>query len=351
MNASLTHEIIGNITLRQPSIQNSDTFIAFLSGAGVTLIVAIIGAYVNYKIAQNTVNTSVLNVNKTITASINNTDKSIQSAQEMTSKTVTASLECTIKTIEQDRFKLHVAERQEKNNKRLSAYSMLLGCKHTLFQSYATYYEIFILWQSQLYNERLVAFNNIDIDSAKLKHIFEFFTKGNQNQKVLDEGNSYVRRLFSLELDKSLDIEEGLRTKERCEELQLELAKISERFFEIIGTIKILFPSKETQNLVDEVEHSYITLMAFEKKIYKDINNLNLDLKKAINSITSPGANSIDANKMRLGWMENKEVELNDWLSITFDELEIIIEKDFNFNVKNLLEHLEAEIKKELYDK
>lgn len=334
MDVNLTHAIAANVTLLQPLSHNSDTFNAFLSGAFVTLVVTIIGAIANYKIAQ-----------KNIKASVENTDKTITATLESINKTMATSLEITNETIKQEKFKMQEEERQEKHGKRQEAYSLLMGRKHTMLQFYASYYSMFIRSGSFLCHGKILAFSNIDIECDELKLVIEHRRKGSLIQKELDQANRHIQEEFASEVDKSPDVKEGLRTRQRWEDLQLEVGRTAERVFEILGKIKILFPSQEVRDLVEQIEKSLEDLANFEIQINEKTEIFNQELQKAIDSTTSVEPDSINSNKKIRGWTASKDSELHDWVFKMFAELKIRIERELDPKIEKLLEHIEAEIK------
>jgi hypothetical protein len=113
MAVNLTHGIAANVTLTQASSQNSN-IIAFASGAVVALIVAIIGAYVNYIVAKRTIDASVRNTDKTINATLEATNKTINTTLEATKETIASTIQNANNAIEHDKFRMKENERQEK---------------------------------------------------------------------------------------------------------------------------------------------------------------------------------------------------------------------------------------------
>jgi hypothetical protein len=227
------------------------------------------------------------------------------------------------------------------------AYSLLLGRKHTMLQFYASYYSLYIKSQSWLYHGKLLAFNNIDIESDELVRVIEHRKTGNLIQEDLDKAILYIREKFYSEVDTSPDVKEGLRTRQKSEDLQLELGRSAERVFEILGKIKILFPSQEVRDHVEQIEKALDNLSNIEGQINQDTNTFNETLEDAINSTTSIEVSSINSNKKLLEWTAREDSELKKWAKKMFDELKIRIEDVLDPEIKKLLEHLEAEIKKE----
>ncbi len=294
IDVNLTHAIAANVTLTQswPNPELVNALIAFGGGA----IVAIISAYVTLK---------------------NN------------KKIIDANYEIMEKTIEQEKFKMVENERQEKENKRREAYSQLHGRKHTMSQSYASYYSSVINSRSLLYNADLIAFDNVD---------FEIVNKlrGDRRQDKLQNANQYITRMINSELDQSIEIKEGLRAKQRCEELQLEKSKYIERFWETIGQIKILFPSKKVLDLVNNIEKSENRFEGFGWEIVAYFDSHTSEIE------TYAGP-KISSNVDRHKFVVDKRTEWSTWEYKKYKELEDRI-KELESKIGDLLIYLETEM-------
>jgi len=334
MDVNLTH--VANVTLTQPVGNHSDlstALIAFAGGALVAIIAGLVSYYTN---------------KKTIDASLTSTRETNEATNQNTIRTINASLQSTRETIEQEKSKMLEEELQEKRNKRHEAYSLLLGRKYTMLQFHASYYSIFIKSLSSLYHGRLLAFNNIDLESDELRRVIEHRRTGSLTQEELNKATQYIQGKFDLEIDKSPDVKESLRTKQRSEELQLELAKSIERFFEIVGRIEILFPSQEeVRDLIEQIEKSLEDLGKFENEINQKYKTFDKELRDAMGSTTSIEADSINSNKKRYEWVARKDSELSDRVTAVVKEVKKGIEDDLDPKIEKLLKHLEVEIKKE----
>lgn len=321
MDVNLTHAIAANVTLMQPSKGVPDTWIAFSSA----VIVVLISVAANYLI----------------------TKKNIEATRENNNKMIAASLENAIKMIEQEKSKMHEEELQEKRNKRQEAYSLLLGHKYKILQFHVSYYAICINSLSLFYHVSLVAFNNINLESDELSRTIECRRRGSLTQEELEEANRYIQKNFAFEFNRSPDLKESFRTRQRSEELQLELARNIEEFFEIIGRVKILFPSQEVRILIKHVEKSLENLGEIDKEINQKYEALNKELSEAMASTTSIKADSINSNKKLHDWVAGKESELRARVEELFKKMKARIDNDLDPRIIDLLEHLEDEIKKE----
>jgi len=189
-------------------------------------------------------------------------------------------------------------ECQEMRNKRQEAYSLLLGRKYKMLQFLDTYHSIFINSRSLLYHADRQAFRRTE-DNAK-----------------------------EIELKK-----EGLRTRQRSEELQIELASSIEEFFEIIGKTKILFTSQQVPALIKQIEESLEKFWVFGGDIDQTYKTFKTELRKKEPNIT------------------DLDLKVCEWEEDIFKKLKLMIDNDLDPKIIELLKHLEDEIIKEQQEK
>jgi hypothetical protein len=131
--------IFGQKTLNDSSAKGmDDTFVSFLSGVIVALIIAIIANIVTYYSTKNTIEGNLKGIEKTIEGNLKGIEKTIEGNLKGINETAAGNLkgiketiEGNIKTTEltigQEKYKISKEEHQKEINKRRQVYSQLKG--------------------------------------------------------------------------------------------------------------------------------------------------------------------------------------------------------------------------------
>jgi hypothetical protein len=205
--------------------------------------------------------------------------------------------------------------KKEENSKRKQkqmAYSRLIGKKATILQSFASYYGAFI--RSEF------------LDCRSIIEALENRLEGEDAEDIED------RRA------KSLELTEGIYAKRKSEDLQLEVAKYRERFWETIGQIMILFPNIPGINAkIDSIKESDANFGALERDILtisRDFNENIMDEARAFGRLSVADA---------LSWALNKQNELQMTFDTIREQLENSID-DFEAKIDDLLDDLKTDL-------
>ena len=181
----------------------------------------------------------------------------------------------------------------EKNN-RISAHSNLLGCKHVILQYYESYLVSIINAENSLLHSTHIATKGIDFSVVE-KILSE-------KEHLIEEANQYVNEALDSKREKSNDLKEGLRYRQRADELAIQIANTDERFWRIIGQVKTLFPDINVTNLVREIREAESDLDNSGKIINDSFNRIRRDEIIELKLITSI--------EQRDSWFHEKEQNL-----------------------------------------
>jgi hypothetical protein len=222
--------------------------------------------------------------------------------------------------------KIRIRESDKKN--RILAHSNLLGCKHALLQYYESYIISMINSQNSLLHSTHIAIKGIDFS------IVEKYFK--ETKPLTEAANQYASQALASKLENSNDLKEGLRYRQRADELALQLANTDERFWRIIGQVKALFPSINATNLIGEIREAEIDLDNSGKIINDNFNRIRRDEIIELKLITSI--------EKRDSWFHEKEQNRESQLDSSLDDVRCKID-NFDSKVNALLDYLENELK------
>lgn len=217
-------------------------------------------------------------------------------------------------------------EKQNKENK-IQAISGLRGVKHTMLQSKASYYSTFSASESIHRAAHVLAVHSIDYDSIRAQRTL-FGTH------IFENAQQYVNSIIDEDLRNSLELKEYLRLKQRSEELQLEIAKNDERFWRIIGRIRILFPNDKVEDFIENIKNADQELGKFEEEIIEGIDPIRTEISIRPGLITS--------NAERNAWTRDIRIELDEWSSSQRTTLKTRIDS-FDSKIDSFLTYLEDE--------
>ena len=121
-------------------------------------------------------------------------------------------------------------------------------------------------------------------------------------EQKTEAANQYASQEQASAFEKSIDLREGLRFRQRADDLALQIGNTDERFWRIIGQVKALFPHVNMTNLVKEIRVAEKDLDNSGKVINNAFNNMNRDTRKELKLVTS--------NEKRDAWYNEKEEDL-----------------------------------------
>jgi hypothetical protein len=166
-------------------------------------------------------------------------------------------------------------DKRKKRDDKIQAHCNLLGCKHAFLQYLHSYFLANVAARSSQPYAKLVAIMHIDF--VEVKKILESGKK--------EDAEKYVNILFSSEYLESIDLKESLRSKERSENLQLQIGDVKERFWKFIGQVKIAFEDNRIKDFIKEIEKAEATLGSFYSDVSKDFKKIEDDINTGIGKI------------------------------------------------------------------
>ncbi|MDQ1255277.1 MAG: hypothetical protein QG646_4556 [Euryarchaeota archaeon] len=149
----------------------------------------------------------------------------------------------------------------------------------------------------------------------------------------MENAQQYINKIIDEYQDKSAELNEYLRLKQRSEDLQLEIAKSDERFWKTIGRIRILFPNDYVKKYIDDIKKADHELGKFEEEVIDSIDPIRNEIR------TRPG--SILNNHMRNSWTKDIKSKLEEWSSTQRTTLKSRVD-EFDSKIDNLLNYLES---------
>jgi hypothetical protein len=224
-------------------------------------------------------------------------------------------------------------DKKQKRDAQIRAISNLRGRKHTMLQSKASYYSAFFESLNLSASAKIISTRYIDYDS--IRSLRESKIPGE-----MEKAQQYVNEKIDSSLRKSLEMKEGLRQKQRYEELQQEMAKNDERFWVTIGHIKTLFPNKRVEELIKTIKNADEELGKLEKEYTEGIEPIRNEIN------TNPGL--IESNLDRKNWVKRILESLDDWVNSQYPTLRSKVD-NFDSKIDNLLNYLENELKNPQY--
>jgi hypothetical protein len=217
-------------------------------------------------------------------------------------------------------------KKQNKDNK-IRTINGLRGVKHTMLQSKASYYSTFSASESILRAAHMLAVHSIDYNSIRAQRTIS-------GSHVFENAQQYVNNIIDENLRNSLELKEYFRLKQRAEELQLEIAKNDERFWRIIGRIRILFPNDKVGDFIDNIKNLDQELGKFEEEIIESIDPIRTEISIKPGFITS--------NAERNAWTRDITIKLGEWNSSQRTTLKSRIDA-FDSKIDSFLTYLEDE--------
>lgn len=171
--------------------------------------------------------------------------------------------------IEEEKYRKLVKANQ------IQAHNNLFGCKNALLQYFHSYFLSNIDARSSLPYAKLYAIGLINF--APAKNCLENGKK--------DDAHKYINTEFESKYHNSPDLKEALRLRESSEKLVLRIGEAKERFWGIIGQIKILFEDTRIEDLIKDIEKAEETLEALDKDISEIFLEIDQEIKSNLNSI------------------------------------------------------------------
>lgn len=165
--------------------------------------------------------------------------------------------------------------KKSERSRQMQAHCSLLGCKQVLLQYFYSYFLSSIAARGTQHYAKIMAISAIDFVPAKA-HL----KCGNEVRAKL-----YLDKKIASQYDRSYDLKEALRSRERSENLQLQLGDAKERFWKNLGLIKTLFEDAKIENLIRDIEIAEKRLGEFDKEIPKLFNLIDIEMKEGIGSI------------------------------------------------------------------
>jgi hypothetical protein len=162
----------------------------------------------------------------------------------------------------------------ERSNK-IQIHSNLLGCEHSLLQYFHSYFLSDIYARSSQPYAKILAVAFIDFKIAK----------GFLEQREEEQAKQYVNREFTSRYEKSADLGEALRAKERSENLQLQIGNAQERFWICIGQIKASFKDIRIKDFIEEIEKAEKAIKATENDITQQFMSIEDEIKEGLSSM------------------------------------------------------------------
>jgi len=214
-------------------------------------------------------------------------------------------------------YRDHKNDERKKKGAQILAIAWLQGVKHTVIQSYASYYSAFIASETLQIIAFIRAIRYVDYDNLPTDQ---------------EDAQQYVNQTNDDALNNSLDLKEFLREKQRSEELQIEIAKHEERFWRTIGKIRILFPNDRVDDLIGTIKDTEEELNNLELIFYKRANNLRRVIE------TKPGF--LKSNIERNEWTRKMEKAANNWNMRQHHILKLKLHQ-FESKIDNLIDYLQ----------
>jgi hypothetical protein len=224
-------------------------------------------------------------------------------------------------------------DERQKRDDQIRATNTLRGRKSTMLQSHASYYSAFIQAENLSSSAQIESIRYVDYD-----HILPLRSSGKPNE--LEEAQQYINHTIASEDRKSLTLKEGLRQKQRYEELQQEIAKHDEQFWTTIGQIKILFPNDKVAELVEIIKSADENLGKLEKEIIESIKPTKSEID------TKPS--SIKLNAEREIWYTKIDRTLDVWVNVKDTALRSSVDF-FDSKIEDLLNYSENILKNPQY--
>jgi len=216
-------------------------------------------------------------------------------------------------------------DKKHKRDDRIRFTNELKGIRHTMLQSKASYYSAFFASESLHSAAHILSIRTIDYDRI-------FPQRALEGSPEMEEAQQYVNSTIDEYLDKSPELKEYLRLKQRSEDLQMEIAKSDERFWKTIGRIRILFPNDDVKKYIDDINNADHELGKLENEIMDSIDPIRNEIR------TTP--NAISNNRNRTRWTNSIKKKLDDWSSTQRTTLKSRVD-DFDSKIDNLLDYLE----------
>ena len=148
--------------------------------------------------------------------------------------------------------------------------------------------------------------------------------------------NQYVNDELESRSYNSDDRKEGLRSREKAENLQLKIGDIEERFWRIIGQIKTLFNDDKIENFVEKIQKAEEELEVFDKDNAKNFNDIDHEIDTEIRAIC---IDKDDKNK----YAENPNINRNLFVDEKIGDLKVK-RKSASLEVDTKIEILESKI-------
>jgi len=217
-------------------------------------------------------------------------------------------------------------DKKQKRDDKIRFTNELRGIKHTMLQSKASYYSAFSASESLHSAAHILAIRIINYDAILSKRRYE-------GSPAMENAQQHINKIIDEYLEKSPELKEYLRLKQRSEDLQLEIAKSDERFWKVIGRISILFPNDDVKKYINDIKKADYELGKFEEEVIDSIGPIRNEIQ------IRPG--SISDNYMRDSWTTDIKSKLDEWSSTQRTILKSRVDK-FDFKIENLLNYLES---------
>ena len=230
-------------------------------------------------------------------------------------------------------YRDYLNNKKHKRDNQIRAVSNLRGRKLTMLQSKASYYSAFFQSLNLSASAKTISTRYIDYDSI-------YALRKSNMPKEMEIAQQYVNEKIDSSLRKSLELKEGLRQKQRYEELQQETAKNEERFWVTIGSIKILFPNERVEELIKIIKNADEEFGKLEKEDIEAIGPIRNEIN------TNPGL--IESNLDREKWVKRIMNSLDDWASSKDPALRSKID-NLDSKIDDLLNYLENLLKNPQY--
>ena len=217
--------------------------------------------------------------------------------------------------------------KESKRSDRILAYGNLLGCKHLILQYYESYLVAMINAESSILHSRYNATKRIDFAVVE-KHL---------KDKETEAANQYASQTLASVLEKSIDLREGLRFRQRVDDLAIQLGNTNEKFWGTIGQVKTLFHDINVTDLVKEIETAENELDNSGRIINNNFNNININTIIELKLVTS--------NEKRDLWYNEKEEALRLQVDYSLSDVRTKI-VNLDSKIDNLLDYLEDYLRK-----
>jgi len=127
---------------------------------------------------------------------------------------------------------------------KIQAYSDLLGCTHSLLQIKSSYLSSVISAENLVLHAKIIAIKGLDLEPVK-----DLFL-----QEKTESANCYYNEKINIALEKSFDIKDGIKMRNRILDLEILVGETDERFWKSIGHVRALFPDARVSNLSREIK-------------------------------------------------------------------------------------------------